>query len=359
MRPGRRTAALVGVAAIAAASAAAQPPSSWPTALPLALDRAAATLKAGGLVAAEVRAGSVRYLEAGHPEPRPGIPPERLVFEIGSVTKVFTGLLLAQAVVENRVRLTDTLGQWLPESVPLDPKVAAITLEELATHTSGLPALAGRSRAEDYRSGLRLGDFYAFLSSFHPAAPPPAPPLYSNLGPSLVGLVLERAYGESYDDLVREKIDRPIGLADTSVELSPEQASRFARPHDGGRLLRPWRLPVFAGAVGLHSTAADLVRLSLALMAPADPSIRPAWEIARRPWTDFPAYGGQAGLGVLILQRNGDTVYWHGGTTAGSHSHLQWSSRLRRALVVLENNGSPEAMNLVVTFYQIRPDAAP
>ena len=176
MRPGQGAAALVELRRCAAASAAAQPappPAGRPRSL--ALNQATATLKAGGLVAAEVRAGSVRYLEAGHPEPRPGIPPERLVFEIGSVTKVFTGLLLAQAVVENRVRLTDTLGQVAAGIGAAGPEGGGDHLEELATRTFGAARpLAERGRAEDYGpvSGSGTSTRFSRRSIRRPRRPP-------------------------------------------------------------------------------------------------------------------------------------------------------------------------------------------
>src|SRR5581483_4692053 len=102
---------------------------------------AARDLKAGGLVAGVAEHGQVRYLAAGKALDRPGVPPEKVLFETGSITKVFTSLLLGQAVIEHRVALTDPIRKYVPAEISLDPAVAAITLEQLATHTSGLPRL--------------------------------------------------------------------------------------------------------------------------------------------------------------------------------------------------------------------------
>lgn len=95
-------------------------------------------LKAGCIVTGEDLGAGVKYAISG-PAPEAGnTPPEKLVFEIGSITKVFTGLLLAQAVVEKKVTLDTTLGSLLAGKVEFaDPRVAAITLKQLATHTSG------------------------------------------------------------------------------------------------------------------------------------------------------------------------------------------------------------------------------
>ena len=329
------------------------PAAAPPASLAAALARAAARLPAGGLVAAEVGGGAVRYFSAGSPAPRPGIPPERIIFEIGSITKVFTGLLLAQAVVEHRLSLDDPIGELLPASVRLDPVVSTITLEELATHTSGLPRFPDNGSPERYT----VADLYAFLSAFRLPGPPPRPPSYSNVGPALLGIILERTYGLPYDELVERKIARPLGLVDTAIALSPEQWSRFSPPHAGPALLPPGNLPVFAAAAGLHSTAADLARFAEALMSPGRDPLRAAWEIARVPRHPFPAYEGFTGLGVFIMRRGAGTIYWHGGATFGSRSHLQWSPSTGRALVVLQDSDSVDSMNLAVTLYRLKPAA--
>jgi CubicO group peptidase (beta-lactamase class C family) len=321
------------------------------------LERATPHLAAGGFVAAEVQDDAVRYLLAGNPAPRAGIPPERIIFEVGSIAKLVSGLLLAEAVVEHRVALADPIRRWLPASVALDPRVAAITLGELATHTSGLPRLPPNLRVEhplDPFAAYPVADLYGFLSAYKPAAAPPRPADYSNLGAGLLGYILERVYQEPYGRLVAEKVAIPLGLADTTVLLNEEQQTRLAVPHLGAHPVRPQgAAEVFLGATGLYSTAADLVRLTHVLMLPPDHPLAEAWAIACQPRAAFPAMNGQTGLGVLIAEKPAGPIYWHGGTTAGTRSHLEWSPSQRHALVVLMDSDSIEAMNLVVTLYSL------
>jgi len=326
-----------------------------------ALDRGAARLEAGGFVAAEVQDGPVHYLTAGRPGPREGIPPERVIFEIGSITKVFTGLLLAQAVVEHVVALDDPISRYLPSAATPDPAVAGITLEQLATHTSGLPRLPGNLQPAnrfDPFADYTVGDLYAFLRGYKPAAPPPRPADYSNLGVGLLGQILALAYHETYAQLIAEKIAQPLHLADTVARLSDEQKSRLATPHAGRRPVAPLHFQdSLVGADGLYSTAADLVRLAHVLMLEFDHPLREAWELARQPRHDFTAMNGKIGLGVLIMAHGGTTVYWHGGTAAGTRTHLEWSPQDKHTLVVLMNSDSIEAMNQVVTLYKLVPDS--
>ena len=115
-------------------------------------------LKAGCIVTGERMGDEVKYAISGKAPEAGDAKPEKLVFEIGSISKVFTGLLLAQAVVEKKVTLDTTIGSLLAGKVKFtDARVEAITLKQLATHTSGLPrlpdnAMAGALEEDPYAS---------------------------------------------------------------------------------------------------------------------------------------------------------------------------------------------------------------
>ncbi len=314
-----------------------------------AVERAAAGLSAGGFVLAEVDGDHVTYAAAGHPSPREGLPPEHLIFEIGSITKVFTSLLLAEAVNEGKAKLTDPIGKFLPPDVTLKPGTAAITLEQLATHTSGLPALPTNfhpANQNDPYADYTVGQLYDFLREYQPEQPAPQPASYSNVGVGLLGHLLERIYGQPYAELVAARITGPLGLKDTVIDLSPAQADRLAPPHSGSFAMNLWRIPTLAGAGALRSTAADLARFAQALLQPKDPALAAAWELARQPRA---AYGakGHIGLNILIAERNGVTVYNHSGGTGGSRSYLELVPELHRATVLLLNNDTVEPARLV------------
>jgi CubicO group peptidase (beta-lactamase class C family) len=281
-----------------------------------------------------------------------------VIFEVGSIAKIFSGLVLAQAVVEHRVALADPISRYLPVTLAMDPRVGAITLAQLAAHTSGLPRMPPNlpvQRPLDPFADYSVADLYAFLSAYRPASAGSRPADYSNLGAGLLGHILERVYREPYARLIAEKIALPLELQDTVVVLNEEQRTRLAVPHLGGHAVPPQRAAdTFVGATGLYSTAADLVRLTHVLMLPFDHPLAQAWEIARQPQADIPNLNGRAGLGVLIMEKPAGIVYWHGGTTAGTRSHLEWAPAQRRALVVLMNSDSIEAMNLVVTLYALK-----
>lgn len=330
-------------------------------ALSRAVEQSAASLPAGGYVLAELQDGQVTFRSAGRPAPRDGLPPEKILFEIGSITKVFTSLLLAEAVNEGRARLTDPIAKHLPADLALDPRTAAITLEQLATHTSGLAALpANFAPADplDPYADYTVGQLYDFLRAYRPAAAAPQPARYSNVGVGLLGHVLERIYGQSYAELVAARITGPLGLADTVIVLRPDQQSRLATPHSGGTAVKPWRLTALAGAGALRSTAADLARFAQALLSADKTPLTAAWALARQPRGAF-GPRDQIGLSIFITARQGETVYHHSGGTGGFRSYLELTPATGRATVLWLNNDTVEPAAVVDSVRRPPPPPLP
>ena len=188
------------------------------------------------------------------------------VFEIGSVTKVFTAVVLADMVAKHEVQLDDPVANYLPPSVRMPSRDGrAITLLDLATHTSGLPRnptnLAAADSGGPY-ARYDVGNLYAFLSSYGLTRVPGTQFEYSNVGFGLLGHALARHADTSYDALVRARLLDPLGMRDTRIALDAEGEARFAIGHAvGGKVVGPWELPALAGAGAYRSTVADLPRL--------------------------------------------------------------------------------------------------
>ncbi len=326
-----------------------------------AVERAAAKLPAGGFVLGEFTRDGATFASAGPVLPRPDLAPADAIFEIGSITKVFTGLLLARAVLDGKAALDDRIGKHLPAEVAdaLAPAAAAVTLGQLATHTSGMPALPANFRpadALDPYADYTVAQLYAWLRDYRPAAAPPQPASYSNVGFGLLGHLLEGIYGQPYATLVAERITGPLGMRDTLIELDAGRAARFATPHSGSVAAKPWRLPSLAGAGALRSTAADLGRLAQALLRGTDRDLSAAWELVRQPRVAFPARGAQVGLAVMMVKRGDETVYFHGGGTGGFRSHFELVPAAGTARVLWVNNDDPDPGALVAAA--LRPPSA-
>src|SRR5262245_59991578 len=185
------------------------------------------------------------------------------IFEIGSVSKVFTSLLLADMVRHNEVALDDPAAKYLPEHVRMPERSGkSITLLDLSTHTSGLPTvpnLKPKDLTNPY-SDYSVDDLYQFLSGYELSRDPGSEFEYSNLGAGLLGHVLSYRAGTDYESLIRSRITEPLGMPDTSITLSSSMKQRMATGHSPA--LAPvanWDLPLLPGAGALRSSANDML----------------------------------------------------------------------------------------------------
>lgn len=310
--------------------------------------KAAGTIAQGCIVVGEqsdVGATPV-YAVFGRQEPA-GVPPEKVIFEVGSISKVFTGLLLAQSVIEKKVTLDSTLRELMgPGQSFADERVAAITLLQLATHTSGLPRLPEdlipRADPADPYASYERKDLDATMARVKLAHAPPFPVSYSNLGVGLLGDLLARLHGKDWAELAVERIARPLGLVDTCVTLTAEQEKRLAPPYTGGQRVKRWRHSALAGSGALHSTADDLVRFARALGQPASTPLQAAIEM-----TEQPRGATKFGLCLPSSVRGGQTEYWYQGGTGGYRSWMSVNAATGQIVVMLINNSEVEPQDVI------------
>jgi D-alanyl-D-alanine-carboxypeptidase/D-alanyl-D-alanine-endopeptidase len=251
-----------------------------------------------------------------------------VMMEIGSVTKVFTALLLADMAERGEVGLDDPIARHLPAAVAQAcPAATRITLRQLATHTSGLPRLprnlfpmALRHPGDPY-AGYSAEHLYRALRRAGSAAP--AGYRYSNYGFGLLGHLLSRTAGRPYPDLIADRVTGPLGLAETGTDVPDGQAA--ATGHRGGRPAAHWHLDALAGAGALRSTASDLARFLTANLHPQATPIHSVIETIQRP-QHSPAGVAEGvpatGLGWHLSERAGRPVLWHNGGTGGFSAML-------------------------------------
>jgi D-alanyl-D-alanine-carboxypeptidase/D-alanyl-D-alanine-endopeptidase len=274
------------------------------------------------------------------------LPDGGTIFEIGSITKVFTGLLLADLAEQGMVGLDDPLAGYLPAWVRA-PTVGGhqITLGDLASHAGGLPrdpkGTLGRWLRDrrNPHAALSVEDLYAGLARTRLRRRPGERVKYSNLGAGLLGDALARAAGRSYEELVRERICLPLGMRDTLITPTGEQAARLATGHTRrGRPTAPFPLPALAGAGALHSTATDLLRLLRANLDPAHTLLASQIERTQVPRLRT-AKRVEVGIGWLIARPPGAAgpMLWHNGGTSGFRSFVAVAREADTAVVVLSN----------------------
>ncbi|UGQ48882.1 serine hydrolase domain-containing protein [Massilia endophytica] len=284
-----------------------------------------------GKVAVGVLRGGVESFSETDAQPQ--------LFEIGSISKVFTGLLLAQAVEKGELSLDDTLGKLLAGKAPLRPEVAGITLRQLVTHTSCLPRLPKGAWSDDMKDPYADVDramLWKALAETELKQPPPCEGEYSNYGVAVLGELLSERYAKPWETLVVERIAAPLGMSDTMQHLGAKEA-RLAKPYSGKREVSPWTFQAFAGAGSLRSTAPDMLRFSRAMLAGRNGPLGAAAERALQPLAKFA--GGEIGYAVMMRGPADKRSYYHGGATGGYKAHWMILPDTQEAVIVLASNG--------------------
>lgn len=269
------------------------------------------------------------------------------VFEIGSITKVFTSLLLADAALRGEVSLTDPVAKFLPGSVTLPMRHGqAITLQHLATHTSGLPRLPGNIAPKDPQNpyaDYSLDQLYEFLSNVELRRDIGAVAEYSNLGAGLLGHALELRTGMAYEDLVRTRITEPLGMHSTAVTLSPELRARLAPGHTAALEVAPsWDLPTLAGAGALRSTANDLLTFLEAALGLTETPLSRAFAATLQLQRPSGEGGPELLLGWQLYRSHGKEIIWHNGGTGGYRAVIGFDPKARQGVVVWSNVSTPQ-----------------
>lgn len=282
--------------------------------------------KPGGIAVAWVDADGPAYFSAGKfsaTDARPITPDTQ--FEIGSVTKAFTALLLAESERAGKVSRHDPAADYLlPAGDPDRAKLGGITLLALTTHTSGLPRLPADFRAKDRANpyaALTRAELVASLRHDGPAAKPGGGAAYSNFGVAVLGEALGAAWGTSYAAALRRHVLAPLGLEHTTVGLPGSQpAGELAPGHAGGVAAANWEFDAYAPVGSLRSSARDLAKLLQAALAGEDGPLHAAWVETTQPQRPAPLEGGAVGLGWFVRGEAARPVVWHNGQTGGYHS---------------------------------------
>lgn len=288
------------------------------------------------------------------------------VFEIGSVTKVFTTTLLADMVQRGEVLLDAPAQQYAPRGMTLPTlNGKAITLAHLAEQNSGLPRLPSNMSFADMSNpyaDYTAENLNTFLASHTLRRDPGTEFEYSNLGMGLLGLLLAHRSGQTYEQLVKTRILDPLGMASTGIALTPPMQTRLAQGHTAeGAPTANWDLPALAGAGALRSTMNDMMRFLDANLGEPASDLERAMRFTQTPrFTMSP--NTRIGLGwITVTQGDGGFIYHDGGT--GGYGAIVILDRKRNVGVVLLANrtGVPDdiAMHVLDPSIPLTPKPGP
>lgn len=343
--------------------------------------------RAVGMAAILVQGEQVRIVTAGSTSVDASAPVSAdTLFEVGSISKTFTALLLADMVNRGEVALDDPVEKFLPQAAGAltlrDYTGAAIRLVDLATHRSGLPRLPDNMPSgaqSDPYADYRESDLLRYLQRRAVLIDKDGGTArrkrderyeYSNLGFGLLGYVLGRAAGTTYADLLQRRVLTPLALTATWLVVPGAEQKRYSDGYvpDGDRLKRTphWRFEVMAPAGALVMSARDIGRYAQAASGAIDSPLTDAFRLTQKRYGDGVSAMNPQGLAWLLAPLNGRTVFTHSGMTGGFTSSL-WIDPVRKsAIAVLSNGGGKTPDDIALHLLEpsipvkavVRPQAA-
>lgn len=273
------------------------------------------------------------------------IPNAQTIFEIGSVTKTFTALLLAEAVSQNRINLDDDIRNHLKGNYTnLQFQGEPIRFRHLVNHTSGLPRLPDDLEQQpSYDEGDPYKNYskemiLAYLHKVKLSKRPGTHSEYSNYGVALLGLLLESAMGRPYEELLTLYVYQPLGMKSTFANVPESLKKQMVELYDKNCafVVTPWNLGDVTPAGGLKSTPEDMMAYMHGQLNNATQAIK---------LSHNQTYMESSGQGVaygwmLLTLNNGDHLYWHNGATGGSTSFCAFIPERGVGIVILNNSNN-------------------
>lgn len=292
----------------------------------------------------------VVYGRSGAPDRRP--LDGDTVFQMGSLSKTFVGLVLADMVRRGEVALDDPAQKYLPAGVKMPERGRPITLLDLATHRSGLPSMPDNFRLDGEAHPIEaytVDDLWQFLSHYQPTLSPGEKFRYSNTAVSLLGRLLGLRAGKEYEALLKERVLEPLDMRSTAITVTASMPARLAPGH--GYYLQPQYEPemkTLQASGSVRSTANDMLRfIGAYLNAPRSPLTD---SMALQLRTRSPAGAGMS-LGWFVDKIDGREIYTHEGGKLGYRTAVSFDLGTRTGVVVLQNARTDDRPTALANYF--------
>lgn len=280
------------------------------------------------------------------------LPTANTLFNLASITKTMTGLLLAQATVEGKVRIDDDIRKYLPGDYPnLEYKGHPIRLYHLLDHCSGLPfflpdkpgafndtTISPNTVAASLLKNYSRADFYKDLHKVQLDTIPGYHFHYSNAAGQLCGFILEKVYGISYESLLKQVLSKRFKMVDTKITLTLADSSRFVKGYDQYGRETPYNPVELQAAGAVKSTIADMLKYLQWQINEEDEAVK----LSHQPTT--PVYDGGYSVGLnwnMIKTPQGVRAIWQDGNIPGASSLCIFYPDLKLGIILFSNQSGP------------------
>ena len=266
---------------------------------------------------------------------------ENTIYEIGSISKVFTGILLAQQVLDGDLKLEDEINGYLPNNIKV-PVIGdkEITFGNLTDHTSGLPGMPYNFRPANRNNpyaDYTVEQMYEFISNYHPVRTVGSEFEYSNLAQGLLGHLLAMNKACSYEELMVQTIADPLEMNDTRIELTRRMEENLAPGHSGRRRVQNWDIPTLAGAGAIRSSTSDMAKFVSANLAYSNSPLMKAMELSHQIRHDM-AGNRSIAMAWIIMKGEKGNIICHGGATGGYRTFIGFVKESGKGVVLLTNS---------------------
>lgn len=286
-----------------------------------------------GAVVGEYREGEEKYISAGYSDLE--IKKDMSVqsaFEIGSITKVFTGLLIQIFEDEGLLSLEGKVSQYIERLAPYE--VGNIIIRDLLTHYSGLKRLPENFTSADWLNPYASYDLESFLNLINEEKLGPRQFEYSNQGMALLGVIVDHIYKPGYEQAIYDFIITPLGLTQTFFERNKYENGVLAKGYQPGGVPQVyWDFKSFCAAGALKSTAKDLLKFSKAYIFPESTSLSKS---IKKQLLVLEEEVEVKRLNAWWMSKDSQYIY-HGGATFGFKSELFIDLKNKASLVLLSN----------------------
>lgn len=310
-----------------------------------------------GIVVGIVDRSGSHYYNFGKLKPDGPATNEHTIYEIGSISKVFTAIMLAQQVIDGKVKLDDPAQKYLPTEVKLPQRGGKeIPLGMLSDHTSGLPRLPGNlapANPNNPYADYTVKQMYDFLTGYELPRDIGEKYEYSNLAQGLLGHILARKAGTTYEELMIKTIAGPLQMKETKITLDSKMKKNLAVGYSDGKAVENWDIPTLAGAGAIRSSTSDMLKFLAANLGLTATPLQPAMNLTHQARHDK-AGTMRVGLGWHIAKSKAGDVIWHNGGTGGYRCFAGFVKETGTGVVVLTNStaGADD-----IGFRLLNPDA--